>query len=73
MLFAFERGRDGAAGGIEQLAHGGLVVFRHVLDPGGDQREAAFFAEHGDAGVLERAFVAGRGYLRKRFSLDGFN
>ena len=72
-LFVLERGGDGGAGGVEELADGGFVLFRHVLDAGGDEGERAFFAEHGHAGVVERAFVRGGGDLRKRFSLDGFD
>ena len=72
-LFFLQRGGDGGAGGVEELADGGFVLFRHVLDAGGDEGKRAFFAEHGHAGVVERALVRGGGDLRKRFSLDGFD
>ena len=72
-LFYLEGGGDLGAGGVEELADGGLVFLGHVLDARSDEGEGAFFAKHGHSCVVERAFVTGSGDLRKRFSLDGFD
>lgn len=72
-FFFLKRGGDGGAGGVQELADLGLVLFRHVLHACGDEGERAFFAEHSDADFFESALVCGSGNLRKSLGLDGWD
>ena len=72
-LFGLDGGGDGVAGGVEELADFGFLLFWDIAHAGGDFGERALFPEDGDTGVFEGAGVVGGGKAGECFGLDGID